>query len=213
MIHIGRKGQLLVIFGDHVADQALTVEHQLAVELVFRAERPGFCEHVTCGGRIHLNFHKCAVFTQHRKSLEKDFVVGPRGPIRQVMHHKVRAEEICPVAASAVALAAARKVELRGLQKVVFNMESCVEGILRVFCHQRAEKIRPHSRMQILAHLQRHFDFFGEWRRDVLGDLVLRSIETRKQNKVSRRSTRRGLDLDACAHERFAENRFSKLRW
>ena len=46
VIDVGRERQLLIVLGDHVADQALAVEHQFAVQLVFRAERAGLCEHV-----------------------------------------------------------------------------------------------------------------------------------------------------------------------
>ena len=102
------------------------------------------------------------------------------------MHHEVRCEKICPVAARAVTLTAAGEIQLRGLQEFLLDVKSRVERILRVLCYERAEKIRPHSRVQVLADLQRDFNFFGERRRDMLGKLVLSGIETRKRRKVRR---------------------------
>src|SRR5947207_14675767 len=107
------------------------------------------------------------------------------------MHHEVGAEEVGPISASAIPLAGAGKVELHSLQKVVLDMESRIERILRVCCHESAEKIRTHSRMQILADLQRDLDFFGERRRNVLSNLVFRSIETRQGHKFGGRSEER----------------------
>src|SRR5207247_2911755 len=133
--------------------QALTVEHQFAVELVFRSKCARLCEHMTCAHRINLNFCERAVFPQDGERLEKNFIIGPRGPIRQVMHHEVGAEEVGPISPSAIPLASAGKIELRSPQKVVLDVESRIEWILRVFCHERAKKIRTHSRMQILADL------------------------------------------------------------
>src|SRR5919109_5582281 len=92
-------------------------------------------------------------------------------------------------------------------------MKSRVERIIRVLCHKRAEKIRPHSRVQVLADLQRDFDFFGERRRNVLRDLVFGGIEERKRGKGNRRWTGRRLYLNAGSHKRLAKNSFSKFRW
>ena len=89
------------------------------------------------------------------------------------MHHEVRTKEIGPVAAGAIALTGSGEVELRRLEEFMLDMEPGIEGILRVLPDQSAEKIRPHSRMQILADLQCDFDFFRERRRNVLRDLIL----------------------------------------
>ena len=58
-IHVWRKRNVIdvcverqfpAIFCDHVANQTFAIEHQLAVELVFGAERARLCKHVTGGG-------------------------------------------------------------------------------------------------------------------------------------------------------------------
>src|SRR6266702_4377207 len=122
------------------------------------------------------------------------------------MHHEVRREKIGPIAAGAITLAAAGKIQLRGLQEFLLDVKSRVERILRVFRNQRAEKVRPHARVQVLANLQRDFDFFGERGRNVLGDLVLRSIETREGQKVAWRGTGWRVEKHTGCYERFATN-------
>src|SRR5207248_7645128 len=101
-----------------------------------------------------------------------------------IMHHEVRREKISPIAASTIALTAAGEIQLRGLQEFLLDVKSSVERILRVFCNERAEKIRPHSCVQVLADLQRDFDLFGERRRSVFRDLVLFGVETCEGRKI-----------------------------
>ena len=131
-----------------------------------------------------MNLCEGSILAQDGERLEENFVIRPRGPIRQIMHHEVRREKISPIAASTIALTAAGEIQLRGLQEFLFDVKSSVERVLRVFCNERAEKIRPHSCVQVLADLQRDFDFFGQRRRDVLGNLVLSGIETRERRKI-----------------------------
>src|SRR5919108_5008705 len=156
--------------------------------------------------RIDLNFCERAVFAEDGERFKENFIIRPRGPIGQVMHHEVRSEKIGPVAARTVTLPAAGKVQLRGLQEFLFDMKSGVERILDILCHQSAEKIRSHACVQILADLQSDFDFFGERRRNVLRDLVFGGIETRKRGKVSRRWTGWRLDFNTRGYERFTKD-------
>src|SRR2546430_15415890 len=63
--------------------------------------------------------------------------------------------------------------------------------------------------------LERDFDFFREWRRHVLSQLILRQIETRIGRKISDGGRRTILDLNACSRQGLAECGFCKLcrRW
>ena len=56
MIDVGRKGEFVSVFGDHVAGEAFAVEHHLPVQFVVGAESSGFCVHVASARRILLNF-------------------------------------------------------------------------------------------------------------------------------------------------------------
>ena len=128
------------------------------------------------------------------------------------MHNEVRAEKIGPVAPSAIALTGTREIEVRGLQKLVLDMESCVERILRVFGHQRPEKIRSHSCMKILADFERDFELLRERGRNMLGDLILGGVEAREGSKIHRGWAWRRLDLQPRTGQRFAKNSFGKFR-
>ena len=98
-----------------------------------------------------MNFCERAVFAEDGQGFEKDLIVGARGPIREVMNHEIRGEEVGPVAAGSIALRGAGEVELGLLQKRLLYFETSVEGIFGVFCNQKAEKIRTHSGVQILT--------------------------------------------------------------
>ena len=115
VIDVSSKGELFAVFSDDVANQAFAVEHQFGIELVFGAESAGFCKHVTGAGRASLNFRERAVFAEDGQRFEENFVVRARGPIREVMDHEIRAEEIGPVSARTIALPRAGKIEFCGL--------------------------------------------------------------------------------------------------
>src|ERR1700682_6491110 len=131
------------------------------------------------------------------------------------MHHEIWAEEIGPIAPGAVSLRSAGKFELRGLKKFTFDLESRVEGRFRVFRDKRPEEIQPHAGVEILTDLQADFDFFGEGRRNVFRDLILRDVGARVPRIINRGGIGSGLDLDACSDESFTKYSFCKLgrRW
>jgi len=142
-------------------------------------------------GRIWLNFREGTVFAENRKRFEKDFVVRTGGPVGEVVHHKVWAEEIGPVASGTVALRGAGKIKPRGLQKFAFDFEPRVERCFCVFRDERSEEIRPHAGVEILADLQGDFDFFRERRRNMFRDLILRGVGARVSGKNQRTRNRR----------------------
>src|SRR5882762_11729072 len=134
---------------------------------------------------IGLNLRQGPVFAENRERLEEILIVGTGGPIREVLHHEIRAEEVGPVAAGSIALRRAGQVQLRRLEEAMFDFESSVKSGLPVFPYEAAEEVRPHAGVQILAHFERDLDFFREWRRHVFGYLILRRIETRIGRKIS----------------------------
>src|SRR5437879_11519115 len=56
VIDIGSEGKFLSVFGDDVAGEAFAVEHHLAIELVFGAERAGLRKDMAGAGGRRLNF-------------------------------------------------------------------------------------------------------------------------------------------------------------
>ena len=76
--------------------------------------------------------------------------------------------------------------------------EASVEGIPCIFPSESAEKVRPHASVQILADLERDFDFLREGRRNVLGNLILRRIETRIRREICDTGCRIIFDLHPC---------------
>ena len=80
----------------------------------------------------------------------------------------------------------------------MFDFESGVEKMFCIFLNESAEEVWPHTGVQILADLERDFDFFREWRRHVLSHLILRRIETRMGRKISDGWRGGILDLNAC---------------
>ena len=98
----------------------------------------------------------------------------------------VRTEEVGPVAAFAVALRYAGEIELGLLKKTAFDFEARVNGISEIFRDKHAEKIRPHAGVKILADFESDFDFFSQGKRNVLGDLVVGSVEAREGFEVWR---------------------------
>ena len=81
----------------------------------------------------------------------------------------------------------------------MFDFESSVEKMLCIFLNESAEEVRSHSGVQILADLERDFDFFREWRRHVLSHLILHRIETRIGGKISYGGCWTILELNACS--------------
>src|SRR5258708_12667924 len=73
----------------------------------------------------------------------------------------------------------------------MLELESSIERILCVFPSESAKEVWPHTRVQVLADLERDFDFFREWRRDMLGYLILCRIETRVGQEISDAGGRR----------------------
>ena len=92
----------------------------------------------------------------------------------------------------------------------MFDFESGFEKVLCIIPKENAEEVWTHAGMQILADLERDFDFFREGRRNVLGYLILRRIETRVRRKISDAGRRNIFNLDARGRQRFAEYRFCK---
>src|SRR5690242_5779657 len=92
----------------------------------------------------------------------------------------------------------------------MLDLEAGVEGVLHILPNESAEQIRSHAGVQILTDLERDLDFFREGRRDVLGYLILRCIETSVSRKLSDIGRRTILDLNACSRHRFAEYSFCK---
>src|SRR6266850_5188417 len=162
-------------------------------------------------GRIWLNFRERTVLAENRKRFEKDFVVRAGGPVGEVVHHEVWAEEIGPIASGAVALRGAGKIELRKLQKFAFDFEPRVERRFGVFRDKRSEEIRPHAGVEILADLQGDFDFLREGRRNMLRDLILWQIGARRGRKIGGGGIGGGLDLNTCSDQGFTEHRFCEL--
>jgi len=78
--------------------------------------------------------------------------------------HEIGAEEVGPIAACAIALRGAGEIELGCLEKVMFELESSIKRVLRVFPGEGAEEVWPHAGVQILADLERDFNFLREWR-------------------------------------------------
>src|SRR6266850_2953242 len=162
-------------------------------------------------GRIWLNFRERTVLAENRKRFEKDLVVRASGPVGEVVHHEVWAEEIGPIASGAVALRRAGKIELRGLQKFAFDFKSRVERRLGVFRDKRSEEIRPHAGVEILADLQCNFDFFGEGKGNMFRNLIFRHIEAPRGRKIGGGGIGSGLELDACSEESFTKYSFCEL--
>ena len=81
----------------------------------------------------------------------------------------------------------------------MFDFESSFEKVLCIIPKQNAEEVWTHAGVQILADLERDFDFFREWRRHVLSHLILRRIETRIGRKISDGGRRAILDFNACS--------------
>src|SRR5258708_34097465 len=117
MIDVSGEGKFLSIFGDDVAGETFAVQHHLAAQLVIGAKGASFCEHVACALRIFLNFYQRAVFSKNGERLEKGSVVRPGGPIGEEVDHEIGAEEIGPMAASAIALGGAVEMKLDRLRK------------------------------------------------------------------------------------------------
>src|SRR5438132_14026872 len=95
----------------------------------------------------------------------------------------------------------------------MLDLEASIERALHVFPSESAEEIRPHAGVQILADLEGDLDFFRERRRNVLGYLILRCIETSVGRKVREAGRKAILDLNARSRQRFAEYRCCKPRW
>jgi len=76
-----------------------------------------------------------------------------------------------------------------------------VDGIAGIFRDQRSEKRGTHAGVKILAYFEGHFDFFGEGKRNVLGDLVVAGVDVRKRLEVRRSSFSWGFDLDSCGEK------------
>src|SRR5713226_834219 len=148
-------------------------------------------------GGIYLNLRERAVFSENRERLEKNLIVRAGGPIGEVVDHKIGAEEVGPIAAGSIALRGAGQIELRRLEEIMFELETSAERVLCIFPDEGAEEVWPHASVQVLADLERDFDFFREWRRDVLGYLILRQIETGVGRKISDAECRASLDLNA----------------
>ncbi len=177
MIHISGKGERLARFRLHVAGQAFAVKCQARIELVFGGKRSGFCEDMARPRIVLLNFGQRSVFSKNGQRIKKDGEVRPGFPIRQIVAHEIRAEEIGPVAARAVALRGAGKIELRIGKKRLLNLEAGGKRIFRILRDEQAEKIWSHAGVEILADLQRDFDLLTQWRGDMLCHLIFRSIE------------------------------------
>ena len=149
----GGEGELAAGLGDDVARQALSIEHHFSVEMIAGAERSCFCEDVACARILRLNFGKGAVFAEDGKRVEENVIVGPRGPISEIVAHEIGAEEIGPVAAGAVALRCATEIEFGVGEECAFEFESFFERVASVLARDCAEKIRTHSGVKILADL------------------------------------------------------------
>ena|SRR5207302_3328944 len=93
----------------------------------------------------------------------------------------------------------------------MFDFESGVERVLRIFSNEGTEEVWPHASVQVLADLQGDLDFFREGRRDVLSDLILRRIEGRVGRKADGAGCGGTLDLNTCSEQCFAECGFCKL--
>jgi hypothetical protein len=98
--------------------------------------------------------------------------------------HKIRAEEVCPIAACAIALRGAGEIELGILQESLLDFETGVKWISGILGHEEAKEIRTHACVEILADFQSDFDFFGEWRGNVLGDLIFRRLKTLETSEI-----------------------------
>jgi len=94
---------------------------------------------------IGLNLREGPVFAENRESLEELLIVGTGGPIREVVHHEVRAEEVGPVAAGSIALRRAGQVQLRRLEEVMSTLNPAVKGPFVSFATRSTEEVRPHA--------------------------------------------------------------------
>src|SRR5690242_8130904 len=133
VVHIRRKRELLTTRRDYVAGKSFAVEHHFAIELVFGAERAGFCEDVTGAGTAGLDFGECSVLAENGKRFEEDRIVRTGGPVSKVVGDEIRAEKIGPVSTLAVALRCAGKVELGVLKKSAFDFEAGMNRIGEIF--------------------------------------------------------------------------------
>jgi len=77
------------------------------------------------------------------------------------------------------------------LEESMFEFESSNQEDSLCFSPRECRGGTAHAGVQILADLERDFDFFREWRRDMLGYLILRRIETR----IGRKSVTLGPEL------------------
>ncbi len=186
MIDVRGESQLPAAGGDDEAGESFAIEHQFAIQLVFRAEGAGFCEDVACAGIVDLNFGERAVFAENGKRFEENGEVGARTPISHVVSDEVRAKEIGPIAAFTVALRSAGEVEFGFFKKRALNFEASVNGIGKIFRDKHAEKIRSHAGVKILAHFECDFDFFGEGQGNMLGHLVVGNVEASERFEVWR---------------------------
>jgi len=110
-----------------------------------------------------------------------------------------------------IALGDAGEIELGVLKKSAFGGESGLQRVLAIFCEERAEEIRAHAGVKILADLESDFGFFGEGKRNVFGDLVFRVIEMSECEEIWRVHMFRRLNGDACGGNGFGQDSLGKF--
>src|SRR5712671_3351126 len=145
VIDVGGKSDFFAAGSDYVAGEAFPVQHYVGVEAIFGAESSGFCEDVPGAWIGGLNFCERAVFAKNRQRFEEDRVVGASGPIGEVLANEIGAEEVSPVAASAIALGDAGEIELGVLQEGALGGEAGLQRIFTIFCDERAKEIGAHA--------------------------------------------------------------------
>ena len=168
MIHVGGEREFAAACRDHEAHEALSIQHHFAVEPVLGVEGAGFGEDVSGAGIVHLNFGERAVLPEDGEGAEKRIEIRTGGPIRHVVGHEVRREEIGPIASGAVTLRNAGQIESCGAEEVVLDGEAGRERICGIAGAERAEQIGSHAGVEILANLEGDLDFFGEWKGHVV---------------------------------------------
>jgi len=147
-------------------------------------------------------------------ALKKMAKVRPGFPIRQIVAHEIRAEEIGPVAARAVALRwTPERSSFASVRNVLLNFEAGGKRIFRILRDEQAEKIWSHAAWRFWLTFSVIFDLLTSMvgRHALPPDIPkYRNAGMTKNLWRARRSFR--LDLNSFALQRFLQHRGRELR-
>src|SRR5215204_7322477 len=151
VVDVDRERKPLALSRGDVAGEPFPGHQQPTIERVVHRERAGLREHMPRRARFWLDIPQRSVSTENGQCAEERRAVGPFGHRREKAHHERRRE--MRVAAGAVPLLRARDVEPERREEFALEVEP---GGGRVPAAQRAEDIRHHAGVKVLADLERH---------------------------------------------------------